>query len=318
MDASSAPLPRRYLPPLSALVAFEAAARHGSFTRAASELDLTQGAVSRQIKLLEDQLGIALFERARQRVTLTEAGAFYAREVREALQAFVSATTRTIAHRGRGGTLAIATLPTFGTRWLVPRIADFVARHPGIEISVSTRLRPFDLVAERLDAAIHFGRADWPGAEMYPLMGEDLVVVAAPAFARLHSLETPAALGGVPLLVQATRPAAWDDFAVTAGLDRLDGPRLRFEQFGLVVQAAVASLGVALVPEFLVRPELEAGSLVRLFDMRIGSDLGYYLVHSRGRDISPALALFRDWLLCMARDCSVGCEAALTPTGPDD
>lgn len=290
-------LARRFLPPLSVLVAFEAAARHESFTRAAAELDLTQGAISRQIKLLEDQLGVALFARLRQRVTLTDAGAFYAGEIREILQKFVSATANTIAYRGRGGMLSIATLPTFGTRWLVPRMPGFIARHPQVEISFSTRVRPFDFAAEPLDAAIHFGAEDWPGATMHRLMGEELVLAASPSLVAAYGIASPGDLERAPLLIQATRPAAFEDFAKVAGIAPLKGPRLRFEQFALVLQAAVASLGVALVPLFLVRPELEAGSLAVLFDIPIRTEKGYYLVYPHGRDRLPALADFRDWLL---------------------
>ncbi|MCX5494001.1 transcriptional regulator GcvA [Kaistia dalseonensis] len=309
-------LARRFLPPFAALVAFEAAARHGSFTKAADELDLTQGAISRQVKLLEDQLGLALFVRVRQRVALTDAGAFYAGEIRQILQKFVSATANVIAYRGRGGLLSIATLPTFGTRWLVPRIGRFIARHPQVEISFSTRVRPFDFATEPVDAAIHFGAEDWPGTTMHRLMGETLVVAASPAFIRQHAVERPGDLARLPLLVQATRPTAWEDYAQLAQIPDLAGPRLHFEQFALVLQAAVASIGVALVPHFLVRPELEAGSLDVLFDVRLETEKGYYLVYPEGRDRLPALADFRDWLIEVAGSEALPGPPSLTAEAP--
>ncbi len=171
---------RLTVPSLSALAAFEAAARHGSFTRAAEELSLTQGAVSRQVAHLETVLGVALFQRARQRVALTPAGAAYAAEIRDGLSRLAAATVSTMAFRGAGGVLNLAILPTFGTRWLIPRLPRFTEAHPGITINFTTKLVPFDFAREPLDAAIHFGDPVWPGARLHRLMGEEIVPVAAP------------------------------------------------------------------------------------------------------------------------------------------
>ena len=293
-------LARRFLPPLTALVAFEASARLGSFTAAAAELSLTQGAISRQIKLLEDRLGVKLFERARQRVTLTDAGNFYAGELRGVLQTFITATARTIAFRVGGGSLTIATLPTFGARWLVPRMPEFFARHPQIEINLSTRIRPFDFATEPFDAAILSGN-DWPRATAHRLMDEELLVVASPQLVASANIDRPEDLSSQTLLMQATRPTAFEELAAFTGIPAFHGPRLRFEQFTLVLQAAIASLGIALVPHVLVRPELESGTLISLFDLRLKTDKGYYLVYPVGRDRLPALVDFRDWLLEAAR-----------------
>lgn len=292
------PLSRRLIPPLGCLVAFEAAARLGSFTRAAAELSLTQGAVSRQVKDLEERLGLPLFERRRQRVHLTEAGRFYAEHLRDTLARFASATAQTIAFKGRGGTLDLAILPTIGTRWLIPRLPDFFARHRDVTIRFSTRLRPFDFEQEGLDAAIHFGDAHWPGAVLHRLMGEVLVPVAAPALIAAEAYRRPEDLHRATLLVQATRPRAWGECFAALGLGPVgDQQRLSFEQFAMVLQAAVAGLGVALAPELLVAEEIRRGELVPLFETRVTSSQGYFLAYPETKRHLPALAAFRDWLL---------------------
>lgn len=296
------PLSRRLIPPLGCLVAFEAAARLGSFTRAAAELNLTQGAVSRQVKDLEERLGLPLFERVRQRVHLTEAGRFYADALRDTLARFASATAQTIAFKGKGGTLDLAILPTIGTRWLIPRLPDFFRRHPEVTIRFSTRLRPFDFEREGLDAAIHFGDAQWSGAVLHPLMGEVLVPVASPALITAESLSAPADLRRATLLVQATRPAAWGEWFAAQGMAApAGGQRLSFEQFAQVLQAAVAGLGVALAPQVLVADEIGRGELSVLFDAKVTSRQGYFFVYPEAKRHLPALIAFRDWLLEQAK-----------------
>ena len=304
---------RLALPSLTALAAFEAAARHLSFTKAAEELNLTQGAVSRQVAAVEAQLGLKLFERVRQRVVLTAAGSAYAGEVREALARLTAATVNAMAFRGAGGILDLAILPTFGTRWLIPRLPGFFQRHPGVTINFATRILPFDFAREGLDAAIHFGEAVWPGARMHRLMGEVIVPVASPALVARHQLAEVADVLTVPLLQQATRPRAWGLWLAAQGLsaDRaVMGPR--FEQFAMVAQAAVAGLGLAIVPRFLVEDELRAGALVVPFERPITSEEAYYLVYPEEKAGRPALSAFRDWLLA---ECGAG-TAGQTGNGP--
>ncbi|MCF4164105.1 LysR family transcriptional regulator [Zavarzinia compransoris] len=292
------PANRRLLPPIASLVAFEAAARHGSLTAAARELSLSQGAVSRQVKDLEQRLGVELFARVRQRVVLTEAGRFYAESLRDTLSRFAAATAQTIAFKGGGGTLDLAILPTFGTRWLIPRLPDFFARHRDVTIRFATRLRPFDFAREGLDAAIHFGDAHWPGADLHRLMGEVLVPVASPALAAELDITGAGDVARATLLVQATRPRAWDDWYAAEDLTPPPGqPRLSFEQFAMVLQAAVAGLGVALVPKLLVAEELSRGELTVLFGRSVTTAQGYFLVYPSAKRALPALAAFRDWLL---------------------
>jgi LysR family glycine cleavage system transcriptional activator len=298
---------RLSVPSLAALAAFEAAARHLSFTRAAEELALTQGAVSRQVAQLEEQLGVALFARARQRVALTPAGASYAAEIREALSRIAAATVSTMAFRGAGGVLNLAILPTFGTRWLIPRLPRFTERNPSITINFATRIEPFDFAREGHDAAIHFGDAIWPGAVLHRLMGEEIVPVASPALAARAGLREPSDLLALPLLQQSTRPRAWAGWLAAQGINpalaRM-GPR--FEQFAMVAQAAVAGLGLAIVPRFLVADELRAGSLLIPFDRPVSEGQAYYLVYPEAKADLPAVAAFRDWLLDECGEASTG------------
>ena len=170
-------LTHRFLPPMSLLRAFESAARHQSFTAAAAELHLTQSAVSRQIRALEELLHSNLFVRERQTVRLTLAGEAYALEIRASLMRISSATLGFRANP-KGGTLNLAILPTFGTRWLAPRLPSFLAEHPGITLNLTTRLSRFDFELEAVDAAIHFGLPNWPGAELELLMSETVVPAA--------------------------------------------------------------------------------------------------------------------------------------------
>ncbi|MCP8938796.1 transcriptional regulator GcvA [Alsobacter sp. SYSU M60028] len=286
------------VPSLGALQALEAASRHGSFTRAAEELNLTQGAVSRQIALLESELGVRLFERVRQRVALTPAGEAYAGQVREALVRLSAATLSIMTHRGAGGVLSLAILPTFGTRWLIPRLPEFFRQHPEITINFATRIRPFDFASEDLDAAIHFGEANWPGAVAHRLMGETIVPVASPALVAQAGVREPRDLLALPLLQQVTRPRGWAEWLTSQGLGSektIPGPV--FEQFAMVAQAAQAGLGAAIVPRFLVEEELKAGTLVIPFDRPVESAQAYYLVYPRERRDRPPVAAFRDWLL---------------------
>ena len=291
-------LPRSLLPSLGALQAFEASARHGSFTRASEELNLTQGAVSRQVAALEQALGVALFSRIRQRIVLTDTGAAYAEEIRDTLGRLSAATLNAIAFKGAGGTLALAILPTFGTRWLIPRLPDFSQRHPEVTINFSTRILPFDFSREPLDAAIHFGDPVWPGATVHRLMGETIIPVASPDLVNRLKIQSPGDLLRAPLLKQATRPRAWAEWLHAQGLDpeqALPGPS--FEQFAMVAQAAVAGLGVAIVPRFLVEDELRTGTLTIPIDQPIESQQAYWLVYPEKRKERPALKAFRDWLL---------------------
>ncbi|MBW8299706.1 MAG: LysR family transcriptional regulator [Hydrogenophaga sp.] len=286
---------RRFLPSLSLLAAFEAAARTGSITAAARELDLTQSAVSRQIKALEDQLGVELFLRERQTIRLTVAGDGYAREIREALRRISSASLNLRANP-HGGTLNLAVLPTFGAQWLAPRLAHFLAANPGITINLITRLSPFDFRLDSIDAAIHFGEPVWPGADLTLLMGETTIPACSPAFKAAHRLERPADILDVPLLHLTTRPDAWEKWLTANGVAFESIHGMLFDQFAAASQAAIGGLGVALLPIFLFREELARGDLVPAIDREVESEGRYYLAFTRERAAYPPLVAFRKWI----------------------
>ncbi|MFC6462994.1 LysR substrate-binding domain-containing protein [Paracoccus aerius] len=242
-------LSRSQMPDLSALQAFEAAARHGSFTRAAVELNLTQSAVSRQIKDLEGQLGIALFERVRQRIVLSSAGERLRPEIESLLAGLEHLTLRAASSRDVTGHLAVSTLPTFGSRWLMPRLPQFLAQHPGVQVSLLSRTGHFDLGQAGVDVAIHYGKPAWPGATCRYLCAETVLPVAAPTL-----IDTDGAfLPDAPLLHMEPRPLQWPEWLSANGQDIGRGFQgHRFDQFSLLIEAATAGMGIALLPSYLI------------------------------------------------------------------
>lgn len=287
--------PRRFLPSISLLTAFEAAARTQSFTEAAAELDLTQSAVSRQIMALEGQLGVELFVRDRKRVRLTLAGERYASEIRSALKAIASASLALKANP-EGGTLNLAILPTFGTRWLAPRLPDFLGKHPGVTVNLTTRLQPFQFDNDRQDAAIHFGRNDWPGTHGDYMFDETVIPVCAPEMLAARAIARPEDLLKAPLLHLATRPDAWPVWLTQQGVTAAGTGGMVFDQIATMAQAAVHGIGFALLPEFLIENELAAGKLVPALSLPMKSVGSYWLVWPSTREGYPPLERFRDWL----------------------
>lgn len=288
---------RRKLPGTAMLAAFEAAARHQSFTAAASELALTQSAVGRQVAALQDLLGVPLFRRTRHGIALTDAGIAYYRHVARALDDMEREVLDLQGHRGRGGSVELGVVPTFGTQWLVPRLRGLRERNPDLTIHLASRARPFLFQDSGLDAAIHAGTGPWPGTQATFLMPERVVPVCSPALIAPARTVTPRKLAQLPLLQQATRPYAWREWFASAGVadaNALAGPR--YELFSFTLQAAVAGLGVALVPEYLVAPEQAAGRLI-VPARHATSSLGYWLVTPADRVESPSVAELRQWLL---------------------
>ncbi len=290
---------RRLLPSTSMLAAFDAASRTGSFTVAARELNLTQGAISKQISALEEQLDVVLFKRSHQSVVLTETGKAYAQDIQSALEIIRSASLRTMT-APRGGVLNLAVLPTFGTRWLMPRLPSFLKENPNITINFTTKLSPFDFRMEDLHAAIHYGTADWPNTVSTYLMGEEVVPVCSPSFLHDNSLSSANDLISAPLLHISSRPNAWPDWFTAQGFSEQRCEGMYFEQFITAARASVAGLGIALLPKFLVENELEREELVLVINQPMKSDCGYFLVTpSTNSDYAP-VALFREWLLRQA------------------
>jgi len=293
---------RRHLPPIAALRSFVAAARLSSFSEAGEAVGLTQSAVSRQVAQLEDLLGVQLFTRNGRRVELNVDGQVYADEVAPALERIARASAR-LEQRRSGDELSIACLPSFGMRWLAPRLPRLSARHPDLVVNIAARSFPFDLEAENFDAAVHFGRADWAGAQHDFLFGEAAIPVCSPAWLAANPVHEPADLVGKSLLFQSSRRKAWDRWFAANGvmLEReCSGPSI--EHFLMLAQAAAAGAGLALIPSFLIEPELEAGMLVSPFDRPFSTDEGYYLVYSEGKELDSASALgrFRDWIVAEA------------------
>lgn len=282
---------------MSLLCAFEAAARHQSFTAAAAELHLTQSAVSRQIRALEDRLGAELFVRERQTVRLTAAGQAYAQEIRGSLMRIANATL-SFRTNPQGGQLNLAILPTFGTRWLAPRLPQFFSEQPGITINLTTRLSQFDFPLEAVDAAIHFGQPHWPGAELEFLMSETVVPACSAAMWAQHQFSQPRDLIKAPLLHLASRPDAWRRWFEHQGCRVAETPGMLLDQFATAAQAATAGVGIALLPKFLIERELANGDLVHALPgcPEMESAERYYLAWPSSRTDYPPLQVFRDWL----------------------
>ncbi|MES2146200.1 MAG: LysR family transcriptional regulator [Pseudomonadota bacterium] len=287
-------LPRRYLPSLPSLLALEAVDRLGSASAAATELALTQGAISRQLQVLEGQLGVTLLRRERQRLSLTPAAKDYVHEVRKALNMLASSAL-TLRANPTGGSLNLAILPAFGMYWLAPRLPAFVRAHPEVTLNLTTRLRPFDFASERFDAAIHYGRHDWPGTHALKLMDEDVLAVASPALVP-RALEHAAAVLDHPLLQLDSRTGDWGRWLAHHGLADRRPPAMLFDQFATMTQAALHGLGLAVLPLFLIRRELDEGRLVPVFGDHIRSEASYALVWPADRAERAPLTSFRNWL----------------------
>jgi len=287
---------RRLLPSTSALAAFEAVARLGSLSAAADELALTQGAISRQISLLEDLLQARLFRRGSRGVVPTEIASAYARSIAEALLLIRSSTLAAMTNT-QGNSLSLAILPTFGTRWLMPRIPRFVAKHPDITLNFATRIGRFDFEAEGIDAAIHIGTPDWPGAECTFLMNELVEPMCSPQFLADHPIHAPQDLAGLTLLQLASRKGAWDHWFAQLGVAAGPARSMWFEQFATAAQACIAGIGVALLPRFLVEAELASGALVPAYPHPVVSPSAYYLVAPKSKNHRRPIRLFQEWLL---------------------
>jgi DNA-binding transcriptional LysR family regulator len=288
----------RTLPSRSALIAFEAAARHESFTSAAVELALTESAVSRQIAALENQLGIKLFNRIKKRVKLTRAGAIYSKQVRKSLFQLEQDMTNIMAYAGGREILELALLPTFGSQWLIPRLPRFYTRYPETTINTAARSVMFLIKETVFDAAIHYGQPNWPGTSADFLFREDVVTVCHPRMIKERKLEKVEDIARCPLLHLTSRPEAWNEWLKPIGLsgvNTLFGSR--HEHFSILISAACAGLGMALIPRFLITEELKRQQLVIAFEHQLKNDDAYYLVYPEENLASSALQHFRDWLL---------------------
>jgi len=288
---------RRKIPSNSALLAFEAAARHGSFARAAEELALTEGAISRQIGRLEVFLGVVLFERVGNRVRLAPNGARYAVQVREILDRLERDSLYLMGQPIEGASIDIAAIPTFATRWLIPRLKRFQNLHPNITVHIAERMEPFILAGSGFDAAIHFEHPAWAGMHLHHLLQEVLVPVCSPAF--LADAGANLSLDELPRLHRRQNPDAWQLYAEEAGIVLTNSAiGARYDLHSMLIEAAVAGLGVALVPRLYIGAELEQGRLVAPWPDGKVITKNFCLVLPEPIELSEGpLRAFANWIL---------------------
>ncbi|HIC79866.1 MAG TPA: transcriptional regulator GcvA [Kiloniellaceae bacterium] len=285
----------RDLPPLIAMRAFEAAARHGSFTQAAAELNITPAAVSQQVRHLEQQLDVSLFLRQARGITLTAAGRDYAQALGPALDQIATATSQ-VRSADHGGRLTVATTPSFAAKWLVQRLARLQAGQPDLDVRLSTSNALTNFAEDDIDVAVRFGSGRWPGVSATLLMTTELFPVCSPALLRgRQPLRKPEDLQHHTML-RLVFPD-WIKWLEAAGLEQLAqrrGPQ--FSDAGLMMQAAVEGHGIALGQRVLVADDLAAGRLVEPFDLRVPSESAYYVVTPPGALARPKVQAFCTWL----------------------
>ncbi|MEQ1648935.1 MAG: transcriptional regulator GcvA [Hyphomicrobiaceae bacterium] len=289
---------RRYLPPLNALRAFEAAARHGSFTKAANELCVTPGAVSRQVQVLEEHLGTALFTRMNREVVLSPQGQRY----REALSAAFDQINASTTSLKSGRELHISTYLTFGMRWLVPRLPAFMQQNPKYPITFTTTPPNInDVSSGTIEVAILMGKGDWPGVDIHPLFPVVTEPVVSPDLLARIPLKTPDDLAKVPLLHSSARPDDWADWI--ASVPNLSIPQCgsaMFESSSLAFEAAVHGMGAAIGQRALIVRELDSGKLIAPFQHRHSDGTQFYLTYSRKLAGDERIKRFRKWILAEA------------------
>ena len=293
----------RQLPPLNALRSFEAAARYESFTRAAEELHVTQGAVSQQVKGLEAQLGVRLFIRERQRLRITPAGRDYLVVIREALD-HIGAGTERLRERQGENVLTVSTSLDFAAKWLVPRLARFAAAHPGIDLRVSATMHHVDFARDDVDVAVRHGNGHWPGLEATQLCEERIFVICSPKLlAGRNRLRRPADVLKWPLLRLEDQSKAWERWFALAGIaapERLPGPVLN--RASMLIDAAIDGQGIALARTTLAAWDMISGRIVRPFDLSWRPTGTYWIMSQKAMAKVRKIRQFRDWLLAEAAD----------------
>jgi LysR family glycine cleavage system transcriptional activator len=296
---------RRRLPPLNALRAFEAAARHLNFSRAADELSVTPGAVSQQIQNLEDYVGVSLFKRTPKGLLLTDPAQIALPALREAFDRLAEAASMlTAAVDGRRLTVTVP--PSFASKWLLPRLGGFEALHPEVDVWVSADNDLTDFASGEVDLAIRYGSGRYPGLETIRLMHETVLPVASPALLDGQPLESPADLAHQVLLHDGSPDADpscpdWTMWLAARGVKGVDGARgPRFNQSSLVIEAAVGGRGVALAKRTLAQADLDAGRLIVPLQIATAVDFAYYLVHPKTKGRLPQVKAFIAWITAQA------------------
>jgi LysR family glycine cleavage system transcriptional activator len=296
---------RRRLPPLNALRAFEAAARHLNFSRAADELAVTPGAVSQQIQNLEDYVGAALFKRTPKGLLLTDAAQTALPALREAFDRLAEAASLlTAAVDGRRLTVSVA--PSFAAKWLVPRLGQFESAHPQVDVWLSADMDIVDFALGEIDLAIRYGAGRYPGLEVVKLMSETVLPVASPEYLETNPIGAPADLANHILLHDGSPDADdscpdWSMWLAARGVKGVDGARgPRFNQSSLVIEAAAAGRGVALAKRALAQADLDAGRLVAPLQDATAVDFAYFVVHPKAKGRLPQVKAFVSWISAQA------------------
>jgi LysR family glycine cleavage system transcriptional activator len=292
-------MPRR-LPALNALKAFEAAARHESFTRAAEELYVTQGAVSHQVKALESELGVKLFNREQQRLVITDAGRQYLTILRDAFDR-IALGTEQLLQRQSSGALTVSTSPDFAAKWLVNRLGRFAEEHPNIDLRVSATLHHIDFAREDVDLAVRHGDGNWPGLEVVRLCAEQLFPVCSPKLLTgRNRLTKPADVLKFPLIHVDDRKdwARWMEAAGVQDAELTHGPVLN--RVSMAIDAAVDGQGIVLARTTLAATDLINGRLMRPFAEELRLAKGYWIICPKATTALPKIVTFRDWLLAEA------------------
>lgn len=288
----------RDLPPLLALRAFDAAAHHLSFSKAAGELNVTHGAVSRQVRGLEQYLDVQLFRRVNRTVVMTDAGQLYYSAVRDLLDGLVEATRRLHA-REQSGVLTVSTLDSFAVKWLLPRLARFRTHHPEIDVRLSTGDAVADFSRDGVDIAVRHGRGNYSGLSAELLLIEELFLVCSPKLLQgSRTLKSPEDLRHHTLIHDGMRDD-WHVWLKAAGVENVDhtrGPTYPYSN--MVIQAAIQGEGVALARSALVEDDLKAGQLVKPFEISLPVEFAYYVVYPEQHLSRPKVKAFRDWLFC--------------------
>ncbi|MGY3121555.1 LysR family glycine cleavage system transcriptional activator [Bradyrhizobium sp. S3.14.4] len=293
------------LPCLNGLRAFEAAARHLSFTLAASELNVTQTAISHQIRRLEEELGIRLFVRQNRALALTPEARDYLPGVRAAFNDLRLATDR-LLRKDDDKVLTVSTLASLAAKWLLPRLTDFQEQHPGIDVRITTSTSLVDFQRDNVDAAIRYGRGQWPGLRADWLMADELFPVCSPSLLRGDKpLRQPEDLKGYPLLHTSNANSDdWRLWLTAAGLpgDIARQPGITFDMIFMTIQAAIDGIGVAMGRTSYVQDDIAKGRLVVPFKIALPADAGFYLVAPEGRREAPKLAAFRKWMIAATQN----------------
>lgn len=293
------------LPSLNGLRAFEAAARHLSFTLAASELNVTQTAISHQIRRLEEELGIRLFVRQNRALALTPEARDYLPGVRAAFNDLRLATDR-LLRKDDDKVLTVSTLASLAAKWLLPRLTDFQEQHPGIDVRITTSTSLVDFQRDDVDAAIRYGRGQWPGLRADWLMADELFPVCSPSLLRGNKpLRCPEDLKSHMLLHTSNANSDdWRLWLTAAGLpaDIARQPGITFDMIFMTIQAAIDGIGVAMGRTSYVQDDIAKGRLVVPFKIALPADAGFYLVAPESRREAPKLAAFREWMIAATQN----------------